>query len=93
MDKRLANDIKALILKDFGKTFDELKGEMKEKAIRWSKTYKGDDGYLRSPQNGYKVFYNTNPNYKQGRRNGGGLGWFAVLQGVGAVRTVPVEFD
>ena len=104
MTKQEAADyVKQQILDDFGKPWDVIKVEMKAQSIAALDRYgnqKTIDHWLRSPEKGYTAFYNTNPNYMNGRRdvygNGeldGGLGWFVTLQGCGAVRTIPLELD
>lgn len=84
-----------LIEKEFGTSFKNLKGEIKKVGVAASKDYKAPLHYMagKTKQHGFKLFYNTNDNFKQGAWNGGGRGWFAELQGIGAVRTIRLAED
>lgn len=88
-EKEAQKVILPMIEKDFGKTLEQLKIELKEKAVKSQTDWKIET-HLRS-SNGYSLFYNVNPNFKQGLKNGGGVGLFATLQGVGMVQTVRLE--
>ena len=74
--------VKGMIKKDFGMTFSELK----KKIMKTFDPVMGSD-HIKS-KNGYSIFYTNNPNYMQGKKNGGGIGFYAVLRGVGVATTV-----
>jgi|TARA_Y100000310_G_C20665005_1_gene807005 hypothetical protein len=79
---QLAKKVKAMIKKDFGMTFTELKNVIKK-----THTPQCGSDHFKS-ENGYSVFYTDNDNYMQGKRNGGGVGFYASLNGVGFCRTI-----
>ena len=74
-----------MIPEDFGISFRELKKQIKE---THSPTC-GSDHF--KSKRGYSVFYTDNPNYMQGEANGGGVGYFASLRGVGVSRTIKLS--
>lgn len=72
--------IKELVKADFGKTFEALKPAIKAQGVESIKIQKVSMYYKQDVTNtkGYRLFYNTNPNFKSGGR-GGGVGWFAAV--------------
>jgi hypothetical protein len=75
--------VKSMVKKDFGMSFTDLKKEILKtvpKGMCSSDHFKS--------VNGYSIFYTGNTNYKQGKWNGGGKGFYAALNGVGTCRTV-----
>ena len=78
---KASKKVKSMIKKDFGMTFTELKKQIL-KTVEY-----GCSDHFKS-KNGYSIFYTDNSNYMQGKKNGGGKGFYAQLQHVGLSRTV-----
>ena len=79
---QLSKKVKGMIKADFGMTFTALKKDIKATLVDGC----GSDHF--KSDNGYSVFYTDNDYYMQGKRNGGGVGFYASLRGVGASRTI-----
>jgi len=79
---QLSKKVKLMVKSDFGMTFTELK-----KVIKKTYTHQSGSDHFKS-KNGYSVFYTGNDNYMQGKKNGGGVGFYASLNGVGVCRTI-----
>ncbi len=76
-----AKKVKGMIKKDFGVSFTQLKIKIKKTLDN------GSSDHFKS-KNGYSIFYTDNSNFMQGRENGGGKGYYAVLQYIGMCSTV-----
>ena len=83
--REVAEKVKSMVLEDFGVSFSELKEKIK-------KTYDPCLGYDSfESTRGYSIFYTDNSNFEQGIKNGGGVGFYARLSGVGTYRTIKLE--
>jgi hypothetical protein len=78
-----AEKIKQMIPADFGISFTQLKKQLLDSfdPVNGSEHYKS--------KNGYDVFYTNNPNFMQGVKNGGGIGFYAQVRFIpGASTTI-----
>lgn len=84
----IQDDIKnRMVPQDFNKPFEELK---KDIYANYKKGGSGSSDRFYGKQ-GYSIFYTDNNNFMQGTKNGGGAGYFAVLQYVGMTSTIKIS--
>ncbi len=76
------------IPEDFGKSWPELKKEIRDNC---TKNGYGSSDNFKCLAKGYAISFTNNTNFMQGKWNGGGAGFFAHLNGVGMVRTIRLE--